>query len=92
VPRRLLLLTCAVLLVEGFAGYVLTPLVETYRTAIDLSDAATGVMVAAYAAGAVLRAVPAGWFVSRFNQRTALLVGLLGGFGSLLWESGRRRS
>lgn len=77
-PRRLLFLTCAVLLVEGFAGYVLTPLVETYRAAIDLTDAATGLLVAAYAAGAVVLAIPAGWFVSRFNPRTALLVGLVG--------------
>ncbi|MBK9741302.1 MAG: MFS transporter [Actinobacteria bacterium] len=77
-PRRLLFLTCSVLLVEGFSGYVLTPLVETYRTAIGLSDPATGVLVAAYAAGAVLLAIPAGWFVSRFNPRVALLVGLLG--------------
>jgi MFS family permease len=74
----LLFLTCSVLLVEGFSGYVLTPLVETYRTAIGLSDPATGVLVAAYAAGAVLLAIPAGWFVSRFNPRVALLVGLLG--------------
>lgn len=65
---------------KGCAGYVLTPLVETYRAAMDLTDAATCLLVAAYAAGAVLLAIPAGiaWAVSAApRNRRGQVMGLL---------------
>jgi predicted MFS family arabinose efflux permease len=76
--RRLLFLTCAVLLLEAFYSAVLTPLVPGYRRDLGLTEDATGLLIAAYSAGALLLAIPAGWFASRFNPRTAVVVGLIG--------------
>jgi predicted MFS family arabinose efflux permease len=76
--RRLLFLACAVLLLEAFFSAVLTPLVPGYRRDLGLTEDATGVLVAAYSAGALLLAFPAGWFASRFNPRNAVILGLLG--------------
>jgi MFS family permease len=67
-----------VLLLESFFSAALTPLVPSYREDLGLTDGATGVLVAAYAAGSLLLALPAGWFSSRFNPRKAVIVGLLG--------------
>jgi MFS family permease len=55
--RRLLFLTCAVLLLEAFFSAVLTPLVPGYRRDLGLTEDATGLLVAAYLAGALLLAV-----------------------------------
>ena len=84
--KRLLVLVCAVLLMESFFSAVLTPLVPAYRNELGLTDGATGILVAAYAAGSLLLALPAGWFASRFNPRKAVIVGLLGvGVSSVLF-------
>ena len=84
--KRLLSLACAVLLMESFFSAVLTPLVPSYREELGLTDGATGVLVAAYAAGSLLLALPAGWFASRFNPRNAVILGLLGvGVSSVLF-------
>ncbi len=80
------MLVCAVLLMESFFSAVLTPLVPAYRNELGLTDGATGILVAAYAAGSLLLALPAGWFASRFNPRKAVIVGLLGvGVSSVLF-------
>jgi len=84
--RRLLFLACAVLLMESFFSAVLTPLVPSYRRDLGLSEGATGILVAAYAAGSLLLSLPAGWFASRFNPRRAVIVGLVGvGVSSVLF-------
>ena len=86
VMRRLLFLACAVLLMESFFSAVLTPLVPSYRRDLGLTEGATGVLVAAYAAGSLLLSLPAGWFASRFNPRRAVIVGLIGvGISSVLF-------
>lgn len=78
VTRRLIFLTCAVLLLESFFSAVLTPMVPAFRQELGLSEGATGLLVAAYAAGSLIFSLPAGWFASRYNPRTAVVVGLLG--------------
>ncbi|MEI8081420.1 MAG: MFS transporter, partial [Actinomycetes bacterium] len=84
--KRLLFLVCAVLLMESFFSAVLTPLVPSYRNDLGLTDGATGILVAAYAAGSLLLALPAGWFSSRFNPRNAVILGLIGvGVASVLF-------
>lgn len=84
--KRLLVLVCTVLLLESFFSAVLTPLVPSYRSELGLTDAATGILVAAYAAGSLLLALPAGWFASRFNPRKAVILGLVGvGIASILF-------
>ena len=76
--KRLLFLGCAVLLLEAFFSAVLTPLVPGYRRDLGLSEDSTGILVAAYSAGALLLAIPAGWFSSRFNPQRAVIIGLVG--------------
>ena len=84
--KRLLILVCAVLLMESFFSAVLTPLVPSYRRELGLTEGGTGALVAAYAAGSLLLALPAGWFASRFNPRKAVILGLLGvGVASVLF-------
>lgn len=71
---------------ESFFSAVLTPLVPSYRNDLGLTDGATGILVAAYAAGSLLLALPAGWFASRFNPRKAVILGLFGvGVSSVLF-------
>lgn len=84
--RRLLFLACAVLFVEAFFSQVLTPLVPGYRRDLGLGGDATGILVASYSAGALLLAIPAGWFASRYNPRNSVIVGLVGvGVSSVLF-------
>jgi MFS family permease len=78
VNRRLLLLTCAVLILESFLASVLTPLVPFYRDELGLDEGQTGILVAAYAAGLLLASLPAGWAASIFNPRRAAITGLIG--------------
>lgn len=89
----MLVLVCSVLLLEAFLGAVLTPLVPSYRSELGLTDAATGILVAAYAAGSLVLAIPAGWFASRFNPRKAVILGLIGvGISSVLFGFAGRLS
>lgn len=76
--RRLLLLTCSVLIMESFLSAVLTPLVPFYRRELGLDEGQTGILVAAYAAGLLLASLPAGWAASVFNPRKAVIAGLIG--------------
>jgi MFS family permease len=78
VYRRLLVLTCAVLILESLLSSILTPLVPYYRRELGLSEGASGVLVAAYAAGLLLASLPSGWAASVFNPRRAVIAGLLG--------------
>lgn len=84
--RRLLVLSCAVLLMESFFSAVLTPLAPSFRRELGLSEGATGILLASYALGSLLLSLPAGWFTSRFNPRNAVVLGLTGvGVSSVLF-------
>jgi MFS family permease len=74
--RRLLLLVCAVVLVETMLYAALVPLLPGYKHEFDLSKAAAGLLSGAYAAGAVLGALPGGIAAARYGPRRALLMGL----------------
>lgn len=78
VNRRLLVLTCAVLILESFLSAVLTPLVPFYRDELGLDEGQAGILIAAYAAGLLLASFPAGWAASIFNPRRAVITGLVG--------------
>jgi MFS family permease len=78
VNRRLLVLTCTILILESFLASVLTPLVPYYRRELGLTEGASGILVAAYAAGLLLASLPSGWAASVFNPRKAVITGLLG--------------
>jgi MFS family permease len=76
--RRLLILACSVVFLEVAFFSVLTPLLPDYRSDLGLSEAGVGLLSGSFAAGTLVAALPAGWFVARFNSRRAVLIGLVG--------------
>jgi MFS family permease len=74
--RRLLSLVCLVVFVETMLYSALVPLLPGYAHEFDLSKTAAGLLVGAYAAGAVFGALPGGIAAARYGPRRALLVGL----------------
>src|SRR5205823_1912472 len=82
--RRLLLLVGLLVFVDTMLYAALTPLLPHFAHEFGLSKPRAGVLVAAYAAGALLGAVPGGVAAARFGPRRAVLVGLtLMGLASL---------
>lgn len=75
-PRRLLVLVGAVVLVDTMLYAALAPLLPTLGDEFGLSKSAAGVLVAAYPAGTLLGALPGGWLAARRGPRTALIAGL----------------
>jgi MFS family permease len=71
-----LLVASAVLLYETVFFTALVPLLPHYESAWHLSGAEVGVLGAAYAAGAIVGAVPGGVLALRRGTRPALFVGL----------------
>jgi MFS family permease len=74
--RRLLFLVCLVVFVETTLYSALVPLLPGYTHEFGLSKTAAGLLVGAYAAGAVLGALPGGIAAARYGPRRALLFGL----------------
>ena len=82
--RRLLLLVCALVLVDTMLFAVLTPLLPHFAQELGLSKARSGVLVGAYAAGALVGGLLGGVGAARLGARRAVLVGLtLMGLSSL---------
>jgi MFS family permease len=75
--RRLLLLVCVVVFVETTLYSALVPLLPGYAHDFGLSKSTAGLLVGAYAAGAVLGALPGGIAAARYGPRRALLFGLV---------------
>jgi len=75
--RRLLPLVCVVVFVETMLYSALVPLLPGYTHEFGLSKSAAGLLVGAYAAGAVVGALPGGIAAARYGPRRALLMGLL---------------
>jgi MFS family permease len=74
--RRLLVLVCAVVLVETVLYAALVPLLPSYAEDFGLSKGGAGLLVGAYAAGAFLGALPGGFAAALYGPRRALLFGL----------------
>ena len=82
--RRLLILVCGLVWVDTLLYSALTPLLPHFEDTLDLSKAGVGVLVAAYAAGALVGGLPGGIAAARLGPRRAVLVGLaLMGLASL---------
>jgi MFS family permease len=82
--RRLLLLVCALVWVDTLLYSALTPLLPHFEDTLNLSKAGVGVLVAAYAAGALVGGLPGGAAAARLGPRRAVLVGVtLMGLASL---------
>lgn len=82
--RRLLLLVAALVGVDTMLYAALTPLLPHFAHEFHLSKGQAGVLVAAYAAGALVGGLPGGVAAARLGARRAVLVGLtLMGLASL---------
>ncbi len=75
--RRLLLVVAAVVVVDTMLFAALTPLLPDYAEDFGLSKTGAGLLVASYAFGVLLGAVPAGIVASRVGPKRAALAGLL---------------
>ncbi|MEA2313923.1 MAG: transporter, family, putative family transporter protein [Solirubrobacteraceae bacterium] len=74
--RRLLLLVAVLVLVDTMLYEALVPLLAHFVHELGLSKTAAGALVAAYAAGALIGAIPGGLAASRLGPRRAVLCGL----------------
>ncbi len=72
----LVVLVCAVVLVDTVFFTALTPLLPHYVHSLGLSKAEAGILVASYPIGTLLGAVPSGVLASRLGVRPAVLIGL----------------
>jgi MFS family permease len=75
--RRLLALSCAIVLVDTIFYAALTPLVPHFEEEFGLSKSAVGILSGAYGAGVLVGSVPGGYLASRSGVRTTALVGLI---------------
>jgi MFS family permease len=74
--RRLLLLVCSITLVDTMLYAALAPLLPQYAEEFGLSKGQAGLLVGAYAGGALLAALPGGFAAARFGPKRAVLAGL----------------
>ena len=80
--RRLLLLVCVLVAVDTMLYAALTPLLPHFAHTLHLSKAGAGVLVAAYAAGALVGGLPGGAAAARLGARgTVQLFSALRGIG-----------
>src|SRR3712207_4075644 len=75
--RRLLALSCAIVLVDTIFYAALTPLVPFFNEEFGLSKSAVGILSGAYGAGVLVGSAPGGYVASRAGVKAAALVGLL---------------
>ena len=76
--RRLLLLVSVLVFVDTMLYAALTPLLPHFTRELGLSKTYAGLLVAAYAAGALVGGVPGGVAAARLGARPAVLLGLAG--------------
>ncbi len=82
--RRLLILASAMIFIDVAFFAAIAPLLPEYVDNLGLSKAEAGILSAAYAAGTLLGALPAGFVASRAGPRRTVISGLLLlGFSSL---------
>ena len=74
--RGLLLLVCAIVLVDTMLYAALVPLLPPYADEYGLSKTGAGLLVAAYAIGVLVTALPSGVAAARFAAKAATLAGL----------------
>jgi MFS family permease len=76
--RRLVVLVCAMAVVETVFYSALAPLLPTLKEQLGLSKGQVGLLVAMYAVGLCAAAVPVGLFASGAGVKQSALTGLLG--------------
>ena len=75
--RRLLILVCAVVLVETLFFAALIPLLPQLRTEFGLSKSGIGVLSGAYPAGGTLGALAGAWLATRVGVRPTTVIGMV---------------
>ena len=75
--RRLLALTCSVVLVDTVFYAALTPLVPYFTENFGLSKSAVGVLSGAFGAGVLLGSAPGGYLAGRVGVKATAVGGLL---------------
>lgn len=75
--RRLLLLASAMIFLDVAFFAAIAPLLPEYVDDLGLSEAQAGILSAAYAAGTLIAALPAGFVASRIGPRRTVIYGLL---------------
>ena len=75
--RRLIAFCCSVVLVETTFFAALSPLLPRFADELDLSKAESGLLVATYAIGGVLGAIPSAVVVTRFGVKATVVSGLV---------------
>lgn len=84
--RRLLALTCAMVLIDTVFYAALTPLLPYFAEEFGFSKSLAGVLSEAFGAGVLLGAAPGGYLAARLGVRPTALMGLgLMSFSSLLF-------
>ena len=73
--RRLLVLVCAVVMVETLFFAALTPLLPELSREFGLSKTGVGILSGAYAAGGILGALGGAWLAARAGLRATTVVG-----------------
>ena len=75
--RRLLALSCAIVLVDTIFYAALYPLVPYFQEEFGLSKSVVGILSGCYGAGVLVGSVPGGYLASRSGVRVTALVGLI---------------
>ncbi len=75
--RRLLALTCAIVLVDTIFYAALVPLTPYLRDEFELSKSAIGVLSGAFGAGVLLGSIPGGYMASRLGVKLTAVTGLV---------------
>lgn len=75
--RKLLVLASAMVFLEVAFYSAIAPLLPDYVDKLDLGKTAAGILSAAYAAGTLVGALPAGYIASRIGPRRSVIAGLL---------------
>src|SRR5579862_3914158 len=75
--RRLALVVAAIAVVETLLYSALAPLLPAFKAGLGLSKAQSGLLVAMYAVGLGVAAIPGGILASRVGVKTSAVVGLI---------------